>query len=192
MRPAYAFLLATPIIGAAAVLKLPVLFGPDGDGVRGQALVASLCAALTAYLAGALPDALLPHQPLMPFAVLLPGSPGLPASSTSSRPERSRLLTNFFHVFSEQSLRDWRSMTKRRNLIAPRDRAWRSLFIALAVLYCGRAGRLAAVASSRGTRPARPTTTSSTGIAAFVVGLGCLVFAWFQTGPSSGRAERPA
>jgi undecaprenyl-diphosphatase len=47
----YAFLLATPIIGAAAVLKLPVLFGSDGDGVRGQALVASLCSAATAYLA---------------------------------------------------------------------------------------------------------------------------------------------
>jgi undecaprenyl-diphosphatase len=46
----FAFLLATPIIGAAAVLKLPVLFGSDGDGVRGQALVASLCAAATAYL----------------------------------------------------------------------------------------------------------------------------------------------
>jgi undecaprenyl-diphosphatase len=47
----YAFLLATPIIGAAAVLKLPVLFGSDGDGVRGQALVASLCSAVTAYIA---------------------------------------------------------------------------------------------------------------------------------------------
>src|SRR5207244_7885098 len=46
----YAFLLATPIIGAAAVLKLPTLLGPDGDGVRGQSLVAALCAALTAYL----------------------------------------------------------------------------------------------------------------------------------------------
>jgi undecaprenyl-diphosphatase len=46
----YAFLLATPIIGAAAALKLPVLFGSDGDGVRGQALVASLCAGVTAYL----------------------------------------------------------------------------------------------------------------------------------------------
>jgi undecaprenyl-diphosphatase len=46
----FAFLLATPIIGAAAVLKLPVLFGADGDGVRGQSLVAALCAAVTAYL----------------------------------------------------------------------------------------------------------------------------------------------
>ena len=30
----FAFLLATPIIGAAAVLKLPELAGPDGRGVR--------------------------------------------------------------------------------------------------------------------------------------------------------------
>jgi undecaprenyl-diphosphatase len=47
----FAFLLATPIIGAAALLKIPDLLGPHGDGVRGQALVASLCSALTAYLA---------------------------------------------------------------------------------------------------------------------------------------------
>ena len=31
----FSFLLATPIIGAAALLKLPDLFGPTGDGVRG-------------------------------------------------------------------------------------------------------------------------------------------------------------
>ena len=47
----YAFLLATPIIGAAAVLKLPDLLGPQGDGVRGPALAGGLCAALTTYLA---------------------------------------------------------------------------------------------------------------------------------------------
>jgi undecaprenyl-diphosphatase len=47
----YSFLLATPIIGAAGVLKLPELFGSDGDGVRGPALVGALCAALTTYLA---------------------------------------------------------------------------------------------------------------------------------------------
>ena len=47
----YAFLLATPIIGAAGLLKLPELFGSDGDGVRGPALVGALCAALTTYLA---------------------------------------------------------------------------------------------------------------------------------------------
>lgn len=47
----YSFLLATPIIGAAGVLKLPELFGSAGDGVRGPALVGALCAALTTYLA---------------------------------------------------------------------------------------------------------------------------------------------
>ena len=46
----FSFLLATPIIGAAALLKLPELFGSEGNGVRGPALVAALCAALTAYL----------------------------------------------------------------------------------------------------------------------------------------------
>jgi undecaprenyl-diphosphatase len=47
----FAFLLATPIIGAAGVLKLPELFGSAGDGVRAQALVGALAAALTTYLA---------------------------------------------------------------------------------------------------------------------------------------------
>jgi undecaprenyl-diphosphatase len=47
----YAFLLATPIIGAAAVLKLPDLFGTDGNGVRGPALVGALCAAFTTFFA---------------------------------------------------------------------------------------------------------------------------------------------
>jgi undecaprenyl-diphosphatase len=47
----YAFLLATPIIGAAGVLKLPELLGSAGDGVRAQALVGALAAALTTYLA---------------------------------------------------------------------------------------------------------------------------------------------
>ena len=46
----FAFLLATPIIGAAAALKLPELFGSQGNGVRGPALVGALCAAVTAYL----------------------------------------------------------------------------------------------------------------------------------------------
>ena|SRR5436190_10249255 len=46
----FAFLLATPIIGAAAALKLPELLGPSGNGVRGPAFVGALCAAVTAYL----------------------------------------------------------------------------------------------------------------------------------------------
>ncbi|MGN6215875.1 MAG: undecaprenyl-diphosphate phosphatase [Solirubrobacterales bacterium] len=47
----YAFLLATPIIGAAGVLKLPELLGSAGDGVRGQALVGAIAAAVTTYFA---------------------------------------------------------------------------------------------------------------------------------------------
>ncbi len=47
----YAFLLATPIIGAAGVLKLPELLGSAGDGVRAQALVGALAAAFTTYFA---------------------------------------------------------------------------------------------------------------------------------------------
>jgi len=47
----YGFLLATPIIGAAAALKLPELLGPTGNGVRGPALAASVAAGLTTFLA---------------------------------------------------------------------------------------------------------------------------------------------
>jgi undecaprenyl-diphosphatase len=47
----YAFLLATPIIGAAGLLKLPELLGSQGNGVRGPALVGALGAAFTTYLA---------------------------------------------------------------------------------------------------------------------------------------------
>jgi undecaprenyl-diphosphatase len=51
MAARYSFLLATPIIGAAALLKLPELFGHAGDGVRGPALVGALCAGFTTFFA---------------------------------------------------------------------------------------------------------------------------------------------
>jgi undecaprenyl-diphosphatase len=47
----YSFLLATPIIAAAGFLKLPELFGSAGDGVRGEAFVGALAAALTTVIA---------------------------------------------------------------------------------------------------------------------------------------------
>jgi undecaprenyl-diphosphatase len=47
----YAFLLATPVIGAAGLLKLPELLGSTGDGVRGQALVGAIAAAITTWAA---------------------------------------------------------------------------------------------------------------------------------------------
>jgi undecaprenyl-diphosphatase len=65
----FAFLLATPLIGAAAVLKLPELFGSTGNGVRGQALVGSLCSAITAYLAVRFLMRFFETRTLMPFAI---------------------------------------------------------------------------------------------------------------------------
>jgi undecaprenyl-diphosphatase len=65
----FAFLLATPIIGAAAILKIPVLLGPDGDGVRGPALVASLCSAATAYVSIRFLMRYFETNRLTPFAV---------------------------------------------------------------------------------------------------------------------------
>jgi undecaprenyl-diphosphatase len=72
----FAFLLATPIIGAAALLKLPELLGPQGDGVRGQALVAALCSALTAYLAVRFLMRFFETNTLLPFAIYC-GAAGL-------------------------------------------------------------------------------------------------------------------
>jgi len=46
----FSFLLATPIIAAAGVFKLPLLLGPEGHAIRGQALVGGLCAGVSAYL----------------------------------------------------------------------------------------------------------------------------------------------
>jgi undecaprenyl-diphosphatase len=65
----FAFLLATPIIGAAAALKLPELAGKEGDGVRGPALVGALCAAVTAYLAVRFLMRYFETKTLTPFAV---------------------------------------------------------------------------------------------------------------------------
>jgi undecaprenyl-diphosphatase len=46
----FSFLLATPVILAAGVLKLPDLFGPLGDGIRPQALMGSVLAGVGAYV----------------------------------------------------------------------------------------------------------------------------------------------
>jgi undecaprenyl-diphosphatase len=65
----FSFLLATPIIGAAAVLKLPELMGSQGDHVRGQALVGALGAALTAYLSVRFLLRFFETNRLTPFAI---------------------------------------------------------------------------------------------------------------------------
>jgi undecaprenyl-diphosphatase len=65
----FAFLLATPIIAAAAVLKLPDLLGSTGEGVRGQTLVGAICSALTAYLAVRFLMRFFHTNRLTPFAI---------------------------------------------------------------------------------------------------------------------------
>ncbi len=65
----FAFLLATPIIGAAAALKLPELLGSQGNGIRGQTLVGAICSAVTAYLAVRFLMRFFHTNRLTPFAV---------------------------------------------------------------------------------------------------------------------------
>jgi undecaprenyl-diphosphatase len=64
----YSFLLATPIIGAAAVLKLPELVGKSGH-VIGTALVGAVCSAVTAYLSVRFLLKYFETNTLTPFAV---------------------------------------------------------------------------------------------------------------------------
>ena len=65
----FAFLLATPIILAAGLYKLPDLLGPNGDGVRGQVLVGSAVAAVAAYAAARFLTRWFTTRTLVPFAV---------------------------------------------------------------------------------------------------------------------------
>ena len=65
----FGFLLATPIIGAAAALKLPELLGRQGDGVRGPALAGAVAAAITAYLSVRFLMRFFQTNRLTPFAV---------------------------------------------------------------------------------------------------------------------------
>ncbi len=65
----FAFLLATPIILAAGVFKLPDLLGHNGDGVRGQALVACAAAAVTAVITVRFLVGYFKTRTLTPFAV---------------------------------------------------------------------------------------------------------------------------
>ena len=65
----FSFLLATPIIGAAAALKLPDLFGSTGNGIRGPALAAALCAAVTAFFSVRFLVKYFETKTLTPFAI---------------------------------------------------------------------------------------------------------------------------
>jgi undecaprenyl-diphosphatase len=65
----YAFLLATPIILAAGVFKIGDLFGPLGDGIRGEAILAAVCAAVAAVAATAFLVRYFKNRNLIPFGI---------------------------------------------------------------------------------------------------------------------------
>jgi undecaprenyl-diphosphatase len=65
----YAFLLATPIILAAGIFKLPDLLGHLGNGIRGQALVACISAAVTAVFTVGFLVRYFKTRTLIPFAI---------------------------------------------------------------------------------------------------------------------------
>jgi len=65
----FAFLLATPIILAAGIFKLPDLTGHLGDGVRGQAVVACISAAVAAVFTVGFLVRYFKTRTLIPFAV---------------------------------------------------------------------------------------------------------------------------
>jgi undecaprenyl-diphosphatase len=65
----FSFLLATPIIFAAGIYKLPDLTGSLGDGVRAQALVGSIFAGLAAYVSVKFLMRFFEGGNLMPFAI---------------------------------------------------------------------------------------------------------------------------
>jgi undecaprenyl-diphosphatase len=64
-----AFLLATPIILAAGLYKLPDLLGPNGDGVRGQVVAGSLVAGVAAWLSVRFLTRWFETRTLTPFAI---------------------------------------------------------------------------------------------------------------------------
>ncbi|WP_460865012.1 undecaprenyl-diphosphate phosphatase [Rhodococcus aerolatus] len=63
------FLLATPVILAAGVLKLPTLAGPSGHGILGQVLVGAVVAGLAAYASVRFLTRYFATRTLVPFAV---------------------------------------------------------------------------------------------------------------------------
>jgi undecaprenyl-diphosphatase len=65
----FAFLLATPVILAAGVLKIPDLMGPLGNGIRGQILVGSVLSGIGAYVSVRFLMRYFQTRTLTPFAI---------------------------------------------------------------------------------------------------------------------------
>ncbi|HKI40861.1 MAG: undecaprenyl-diphosphate phosphatase [Mycobacterium sp.] len=65
----FSFLLATPIILAAGMYKIPELFGPLGAGIQGQVLAGSVASFVSAYLAVRYLTRYFQTRTLTPFAI---------------------------------------------------------------------------------------------------------------------------
>lgn len=65
----FSFLLATPVILAAGVLKLPTLAGPAGEHIHGQVLAGAAAAGVAAYLSVRFLTRYFTTRTLTPFAV---------------------------------------------------------------------------------------------------------------------------
>ena len=65
----FSFLLATPLIFAAGVYKIPDLLGPLGDGVRAQALVGAVFSGVAAYLSTKFLIKFFETRSLLPFGI---------------------------------------------------------------------------------------------------------------------------
>jgi undecaprenyl-diphosphatase len=65
----FSFLLATPVILAAGVYKLPDLLGHNGDHIRGQVLVGSAVSAIAAFVAVRFLLKFFETRTLTPFAI---------------------------------------------------------------------------------------------------------------------------
>ncbi len=65
----FSFLLATPIILAAGLYKIPELFGPLGTGIGGQVLAGSVASFVSAYLAVRYLTRYFQTRTLTPFAI---------------------------------------------------------------------------------------------------------------------------
>jgi undecaprenyl-diphosphatase len=63
------FMLATPVILLAGIYKLPDLLGSNGDHIRGQVLVGSLCAGIASYFTVRFLERYFRTRTLTPFAI---------------------------------------------------------------------------------------------------------------------------
>ena len=65
----FSFLLATPVIFAAGLLKMPALFGPAGANIHGQVVVGAIVAGLASWFSVKFLTKYFTTRTLIPFAV---------------------------------------------------------------------------------------------------------------------------